>query len=493
MVPTTIWHIEDEARFANFRKVTQNTKFKAGEGLPGRILETKKAVWIRNVGEDPNFPRAKLTKDISSHAGFGVPVLFGDNVVAVLEFFSTEVNDPDGAFLHVVANIGTHLGRLIERTRAEAALRASEERFRVFAESASDRFWEMDEGLRFTFHSGAPRVKSGFEPEETIGKTPWEIYGIDPDRDDHWRRHKEDLENHRPFRDFRHSFVDEGGQKYHWSVSGTPVFGKDGDFKGYSGTATNIGERVEAEEHLREAKEDAELANRAKSEFLSGMSHELRTPLNAIIGFSELIERESFGPLANDKYAEYVTYIHASGSHLLDLVNDILDIAAVESGRLELNEGILDVGAIAEAAFRMVKSHAETGGIELTRALEPHLSGLFADERKVKQIVLNLLTNAVKFTPEGGRVSLEARLEDDAMALVVADTGVGMNEDSLTKALTKFGQVNSQLSRNNQGTGLGLPLVKGLMEAHSGTLELTSEIGVGATATVRFPKERIVS
>ena len=276
-------------------------------------------------------------------------------------------------------------------------------------------------------------------------------------------------------------------------MSGTPVFGKDGDFKGYSGTATNIGERVEAEEHLREAKEDAELANRAKSEFLSGMSHELRTPLNAIIGFSELIERESFGPLANEKYAEYVTDIHASGSHLLDLVNDILDIAAVESGRLELNEGILDVGAIAETAFRMVKSHAETGGIELTRALDPHLSGLFADERKVKQIVLNLLTNAVKFTPEGGRVSFEARLEVDAMALVVADTGVGMNEDSLTKALTKFGQVNSELSRNNQGTGLGLPLVKGLMEAHGGTLELTSEIGVGTTATVRFPKERIVS
>ena len=129
---------------------------------------------------------------------------------------------------------------------------------------------------------------------------------------------------------------------------------------------------------------------------------------------------------------------------------------------MELNEGILDVGAIAEAAFRMVKSHAETGGIELTRALDPHLSGLFADERKVKQIVLNLLTNAVKFTPEGGRVSLEARLEDDAMALVVADTGVGMNEDSLTKALTKFGQVNSQLSRNNQGTGPWPTLGQGL-------------------------------
>ena len=250
-------------------------------------------------------------------------------------------------------------------------------------------------------------------------------------------------------------------------------------------------ELLNIHEDLHQAKEQAELANRAKSDFLSSMSHELRTPLNAILGFSGLIKEEKFGPIGNDRYAEYIDDIHGAGQHLLELISEVLDISAIEAGKLDLDEENLDIGALAVAAFRMVRTRAEAGDVDLVASLDPSLPALFADERRVKQILLNLLSNAVKFTPRGGRVRFEARREDDgSVSLAVADTGIGMDDDGLAKAMTKFGQVEGGLDRKYEGTGLGLPLVRDLMEAHGGTLELRSEKGVGTTATVRFPKDR---
>ena len=240
--------------------------------------------------------------------------------------------------------------------------------------------------------------------------------------------------------------------------------------------------------------ETAELANRAKTEFLANTSHELRTPLNAIIGFSDLIKQETFGPLANDKYAEYIGDIHHSGQLLLELVNDILDVAAIESTQLDLNEDVLVVGKIADASFSMVRSRAESGCVALAMSVDEHLPSLIADERRIKQVLLNLLSNAVKFTPAGGKVSLDARIDDDgSMILVVSDTGIGVDQDGIAKALTMFGQVDSGLDRQYEGTGLGLPLVQGLMAAHGGTFEIRSEKGVGTKAAIRFPKERVMS
>ena len=371
-----------------------------------------------------------------------------------------------------------------------------EERYRMLFERAADSIFIVDpETRRFLDVNENAAARLGYTRDELLGLGIEDINP--PEVADRWAEILEDLlETGGAV--FDHLHLRKDGSVMPVEIGARVI--EYGGRKVYECLVRDITERVHAEEGilrteeaLREAKEDAELANRAKTEFLASMSHDLRTPLNAIIGFSQLIKQEAFGPLANDKYAEYIDDIHASGNHLLDLVNDILDIAAVESGHLELNEDLLDVGVIAEAAFRMMEPHAETGGIELARDLDPRLAGLFADERRVKQVVLNLLSNAVKFTPEGGRVSLDARLEDDAMALVVADTGIGMDEDDLAKAMTKFGQVDSELSRKYQGTGLGLPLVKGLMEAHGGTLELKSAKGVGTTVTARFPKERVVT
>lgn len=257
---------------------------------------------------------------------------------------------------------------------------------------------------------------------------------------------------------------------------------------------TQIGrlhERAEARGVLLDAKDKAETANRAKSDFLSSMSHELRTPLNAVIGFSGMIKEEIFGPLGNDQYRGYMDDIHNSGQHLLELINDVLDVSAIEAGALELQEDNVSLTDTIKASIHFIKHRADGGRVNISTAIDPEIPPVYADGRRVKQVLLNLLSNAVKFTPEEGEVSVTARLNDDgSLSLTVADTGFGMDEEEIETALSRFGQVDTG-DRKHEGTGLGLPLTKGLMELHGGTLEIQSEKGHGTRITVTFPEERI--
>ena len=261
----------------------------------------------------------------------------------------------------------------------------------------------------------------------------------------------------------------------------------------FIGIIRDITERKMAEEELRHAKESADAANRAKSEFLSSMSHELRTPLNAIIGFSSTMQEEIFGPIGNDKYREYLNDIHYSGEHLLELINDILDVSAIEANALDLNEDDIHLDVAVDAAIRLMGPRAKQGKVKIRSTINGECPLVFADERRVKQIFLNLLSNAVKFTPEGGDVLVSSQLNaDTSLSITVTDTGAGMDQDEVEKAMSKFGQVDSGLDRKHEGTGLGLPLTVGLVEHHGGTFSVKSERGRGTEITVTFPKERVV-
>ena len=245
--------------------------------------------------------------------------------------------------------------------------------------------------------------------------------------------------------------------------------------------------------NLQIARDQAETANRSKTEFLAAMSHELRTPLNAIIGFSEIMKNETFGPVGSVEYREYAGDINASGQHLLELINDILDLSKVESGAQELFEDDIEVPKVTETVLRLVRQRAEEREVKLELDLPDGLPLLNGDERKVKQILTNLLTNAVKFTDSGGTVTLRAWCNaDSGFVFQIADTGIGIAPDDVPKALSQFGQVDSNLNRKYAGTGLGLPLTKALVELHGGYLDLQSQVGVGTTVTVRFPVARIV-
>ena len=223
------------------------------------------------------------------------------------------------------------------------------------------------------------------------------------------------------------------------------------------------------------------------------MSHELRTPLNSIIGFSETLKTQMFGPLGNQRYQEYAEDINFSGLHLLDVITDILDISKIEAGEVIVAEEEVDLLFLVEASIKMLREQAEEQGITLSRVFPNDCPKLHADPRHIKQIILNLVSNAVKFTPPKGKISLEVAVDDEqAVLLVIKDNGIGIDEKNIAKVLEPFGQVGDVYSRAHEGTGLGLPLAKSLVEIHGGSLVLASKLGEGTTVTVRFPPERTI-
>jgi two-component system cell cycle sensor histidine kinase PleC len=234
----------------------------------------------------------------------------------------------------------------------------------------------------------------------------------------------------------------------------------------------------------------AEGANKAKSEFLANMSHELRTPLNAINGFSEIMVGEMFGPLGERRYKEYAQDILSSGQHLLALINDILDMSKIEAGKMNLSFEKMHLLDVVEDAVRLVQNRADSTGLTLDVNLPDTLPEIEADYRALKQVLLNLLSNALKFTPQGGKVSVTADVRGDQLTLRVTDTGIGISAEDLVRLAKPFEQIESQHSKTQQGTGLGLALTKSLVEMHDGRLDMTSRPGEGTTVSFTIPVRR---
>ena len=369
------------------------------------------------------------------------------------------------------------------------ALRDSDDRWRDLTRLVSDIVWECSPEAVITYVS--PRVLHllDYHPHDIVGR-PWSFLAGDEDK---LTARLSDPAERAPFRGLELPLVDKAGRDRRFVVQGLPVFDREsGELTGFRGTAQDISDYVEHEAALLQAVDAADSANRAKSEFLANMSHELRTPLNAIIGFTEMMAAEEFGPIGNERYRDYLGCVLESGRHLLNLINQVLDVAKIEAGRLHLIEDAVDPAGLVHAAVRVVSADATRRGIEIRTDVADSSVHLWADEGKLRQILLNLLSNSLKFTLEGGRVEISARPDSDGTFLFqVRDTGIGIDPAQFDRVLTPFEQIDSALTRRFAGTGLGLPLSKALAEAHGGSLTLDSALGEGTTVTIRLPADRV--
>ena len=377
-------------------------------------------------------------------------------------------------------------GGQIDADEAQSTL----ERQTDFIRLSSDWMWETDSKLSFRMVTHRVVSALGVVPQQMIGQNLLDLIASAPLRENLQRR----LDKMSPFRDLPVDATDAAGKRKLFLLSAVPVFDHlTGNLSGYRGSANDITELTRREENLRTAKEAAETAARAKTQFLANMSHELMTPLNAIIGFADVMRMGLLGNIDNAEYRTYIRDIHGSAVGLMSTITDILDVSRIETGDAELNESACHIEELFDSVARLIQQRLQTQGLTLSLDLPARLPRVNADKRKLKQILANLLANAVKFTPQGGRIILGAGLNDlGEMELSVTDTGIGIAKDDIEHVLQPFAQADSGLNRKYEGTGLGLPLSQGLARLHGGTLRLESEIGLGTRAIVTLPIARLI-
>ena len=381
---------------------------------------------------------------------------------------------------------------LTEHKRAEDWLRQSEERYRRLVELSPDSIYVHQAGRIVFVNSAGVRLFGARSPEDLIGRDSLDL--IHPaDHAQVRERQKIVLSGGAtPMLEQRRRRLD--GSEFWGATTAIPL-----TWQGEHAALVvirDISDQKHAQQSLENAKDAAEFANRTKSEFLANMSHELRTPLNAVIGFSEIMKNQMFGAIGHGNYLEYVSDIHESGIHLLRVINDLLDLSKVEAGRLTPSFTSVDVAQAVSASLRVVRGRADECDVSITVNIADDLPAIRADERMVRQILMNLLSNAVKFTSEGGKVRIRARMKsgagpdcgpEDGLEISVTDTGIGIAREDMETALAPFGQVESTLTRRFDGTGLGLPLTRSLVELHGGRLILRSKRGWGTKVTILLP------
>lgn len=379
-----------------------------------------------------------------------------------------------------------------ERRRAERALSEAEKKYRTIVENAAGGIYQVTpDGQYLSANPAFAKVLGFSSPEEVLRDIQYanETLYVDGNaREKFLINVKESKKSQNA-----EAQINKKDGSIIWVRENVrAVLDDEGTLLFYEGSMEDVDQRKKAEIALNDAKVQSDLANRAKSEFLTNMSHELRTPLNAIIGFSEIIRNEAFGKLPSKEYKEYAGDIYESGHNLLKVINEILDVSRIEAGQRALQESIVGVKDIFESCLELMDTKIKSNKIRIENKISNSSLSLIGEKHAIKQMLLNVMSNAVKFSPENSLMMLDAELDSkNRLRLSITDTGIGLTDAELEKALSPFGQIETEHSRSKSGTGLGLTLVKSLIELHGGELEIVSQKGIGTTVTLIFPEKRV--
>ncbi len=468
-----LWHLDNSQEFHTFKTLTEQTTFSKGIGLPGRVLGQGRASWIPDITQDPNFPRARMAKDLGIRGGFAFPVMVGSHVMGVLEFFSRSVESPDARLLEVMETIGTQLGRVLERKRGELAREESDARIRGIVETAADAIISINEkGNIQSFNSAAERM-FGYSVQEIMGKnvsllmpSPYQ-----EEHDGYLQRYLDGAPSTIFGRARELAGKRKDGQVFPMELSVSEII--VGSRRTFTGIVRDISDRKQHEQELQEAKERAEMAATAKAQFLATMSHEIRTPMNGVIGMTGLL----LDTTLTSQQRQFAETVRSSGETLLKIINDILDFSKIEAGKLEFELISFDLRTTLEESLDLLAEAAGSKKLELVGLVNANVpTALLGDPGRLRQIFMNLTGNAIKFTAEGEIIVKIACVEetpDHAMVRVeIQDTGEGIPADVLPKLFQPFSQADSSTTRRHGGTGLGLAICKQLVQ------QLEGEIGV---------------
>jgi ammonium transporter len=492
LTPSTLWYLENPQEFLTFRTLTEQITFPSGVGLPGQVLAQGRAAWIPDITQDANFPRARMAGDLGIRGAFAFPIMTGNTVMGVLEFFSRSVESPNPRMLEVMENIGTQLGRVLERKRGELAREESDARMRGIVETAADAIITINEqGSIQSYNSSAAKV-FGYSPDEAIGQN---VSLLMPSP--HHEQHNVYLARYlagTPSTIFGKSRELVGkrkdGSTFPMELAVSEV--KLGIRRAFTGIIRDISDRKRTEQELREAKERAETAATIKSQFLATMSHEIRTPMNGVIGMTGLLLETDL----TSQQRQFAETVRSSGETLLTLINDILDFSKIEAGKLEFETIDFDLRTTLEETLELLAGPAGKKHLELVGLVSATVpTALQGDPGRLRQILMNLVGNAIKFTSVGEVVvhiqGLEETGETGTVRVEVKDTGIGIPPEAQAKLFQPFSQADSSTTRQFGGTGLGLAISRQLVEQMGGTLGVESTPGQGSTFwfTARFAKQ----
>ena len=491
LISTTLWYVNDPVYYKAFMKITEQTHVNPGEGLPGMVYSNNKAHWIEDVLTCDNFPRAKSLTDTSVRSGLAFPVRSGDDVVAVLEFFSDEILKPDEALLDLADDVGTQLGYVIERKRTEAEAN----KLAMVVEKTSTGVVITDKnGYIEWFNKGFEHI-SGYCLDDIRGESPGGVLQ-GPETDPDTVLEIRNALNAEKGINVEIRNYHKNGRLYWVELDIQPIFSDDGELLQYIAIETDITKRKRAEEELSAAKDAAEQAAKAKGEFLANMSHEIRTPMNAIIGMAYLAGQTELSPRQRD----YINNIETSAKALLSIINDILDFSKIDAGKMTIEQVPFDLRDIINDVVILSAAPISKKGLDLQISIDEEISPLLiGDPVRLGQVLNNLLHNAVKFTPKGDieiQIRLKARYsKTEILECKVTDSGIGMSRAQLSQIFETFSQADSATTRKYGGTGLGLAICRQLVRLMGGDICVESEPKKGSTFifTVTLGYEKKIS